>query len=534
MTTPRLTDPYDPAADAESFDLDGYLAQFDPRLVELTEGRRALTYADPLLFAIVYLRDHLQSDETGNVITIGDMHLAWARAARSWMRPVREPNSSRTCEVAPRNTGKTTWWFLIIPMWAAAHGHASFIGAFADSATQAQLHLQTFKNELDRNALIRKDFPTLAQPMERAFEKRRLSDNKKLTMQANGFVFAAKGVDEGNLGMKVGKRRPDKIILDDVEPGEEVYSEYQAGQRLIALTDSIMPLNAFAHVVLCGTTTMSGSIVHQLVKTVLEPGEEPATWVAEENWTVNYHPPVVERPDGTERSCWPARWSFDFLQSIRHTRQYQKNYRNLPAGTGDYWSPDDLEEARQRAAAVQGITKAVLSIDPATTSKLTSDRTAFAVIAFRPALTERREDGTTKIVAPPIAMVERTRAVVLPPAACRKVALDLLADHPEVRRILIECNQGGETWLSVYHDMPVPIELIDQSEPKPVRAARLLNHFQRRRVALRGKQTAFEDEALSFPRGAHDDVLDAVGTGCDFVLKTRRKPRRLTQSSYVA
>jgi hypothetical protein len=519
MTTPN---PYDPSADAATFDLNAYLAQFSPELLSCTEGRIALTSTDPLLFAIVYLRDHLRSDETDNQVTIGDMHLAWARAAREWIRPVTAPNQHRDAEVAPRNTGKTTWWFLIIPMWAAAHGWAQFIAAFADSGTQAQLHLQTFKNELDRNALLRKDFPTLCQPMERAHERRRLSDNKKLTIQANGFVFGAKGVDEGNLGMKVGKRRPDKILLDDVEPGEEVYSSYQAGQRLIALTDSIMPLNAFARIVLCGTTTMVGSIVHQLVKTVLEPGEDPASWVAEENWRVHYHPPIVELDDGGRRSCWPARWSLEFLESIEHTRQFQKNYRNLPAGTGDYWSRDDIDAARNRAPAIVGITKAVLSIDPATTSKITSDRTGFAVISFSPMAKA--------------AVVEHTRAVTLPPAACRQVALSIIERHPEIRRILIECNQGGETWLSVYHDMPVPIELVVQSEPKPVRAARLLNNFQRPpgRVALRGRQIPFEEEALSFPKGAHDDVLDAVGTGVDFVLKTRRKQRQSGEASYVA
>lgn len=515
-----ITDPYDPAADAETFDLHTYLAQFDERLLTHPEGRRVLTQYDPLLFALVYLRDHLRSEETGNRVTIADMHLAWAREARRWLVPVTEPSEHRTAEVAPRNTGKTTWWFLIIPMWLAAHGHSKFVGAFADSGAQAEMHLQTFKQELDRNALLRKDFPTLCKPMERTSERRRLSDNKKMTIQANEFVFAAKGVDAGNLGMKVGKRRPDTIIMDDIEPGEEVYSSYQAGQRLIALTDSIMPLNIYARVVLCGTTTMVGSIVHQLVKSVVEPNEDHPEWITTENFQVNYHEPIVTRPDGTERSCWPARWSLDFLLSIRDTRQYRKNYKNLPAGNGDYWSIEDLEQARTRGATVKGITRAVLSIDPATTSKTTSDRTAFAVISLSPMAH--------------MAVIEKTRAVNLPPAACRAVALQYLADHPEIRKILVEANQGGETWHSVYHDMPVPIELINQSEPKPVRAARLLNHFQRRRAALRGRHPAFEDEALSFPRGAHDDVLDAVGTGVDFVLKARRKPQRSESQSYVA
>jgi hypothetical protein len=522
MTPPNglTSDPYHPDADAETFDLDAYLAQFDERLLLAPEGRRVLTEHDPLLFAWVYLRDHLRSEETGNQVTIGDMHLRWAREARRWLLPVTQPASHRTAEVAPRNTGKTTWWFLIIPMWLAAHGHSHFIGAFADSGPQAEMHLQTFKQELDRNALLRKDYPALCTPKERLDVKRRLSDNKKMIIQANDFVFAAKGVDAGNLGMKVGKRRPDTIIMDDIEPGEEVYSTYQAGQRLIALTDSIMPLNIYARVVLCGTTTMVGSIVHQLVKSIVEPNDEVPEWITTEKFKVNYHEPIVTRHDGTERSCWPARWSMEFLEEIRGTRQYQKNYKNLPAGIGDYWSTEDIEQARERGRTILAITKAVLSIDPATTSKITSDRTAFAVIAIAPMARS--------------AVVEATRAVVLPPAACRDVALRYLEDHPEITRIVIESNQGGETWHSVYHHMPVPVELISQSEPKPVRAARLLNHFQRRRAALRGRQTAFEEEALSFPRGAHDDVLDAVGTGVDYVLKTRRRQQRSSQQDYVA
>lgn len=516
----RVADPYSPEADAETFDLDGYLAQFDPRVLTTPEGRRALTRTDPFLFAWVYLRNHLRGPETGDRVTVADMHLRWAREALRWLQPVTQPQEHRVAEVAPRNTGKTTWWFLVIPMWLAAHGHSKFIGAFADSGPQAEMHLQTFKQELDRNALLRKDYPELCRPLERTDVKRSVSDNKRMTIQANGFVFAAKGVDAGNLGMKVGKQRPDTIVMDDVEPGEEVYSSYQAGQRLIALTDSIMPLNIYARVVLCGTTTMLGSIVHQLVKSVVEPNEDHPEWIAAENFQVHYHEPIVTKADGTERSCWPARWSMSFLNLIRHTRQFLKNFRNLPAGVGDYWSLDDLEEARARGARVRGITRGVLSIDPATTSKLTSDRTAFAVVTHSPM------DKT--------AVLEHTRAVNLPPARCREVALSILDEYPVIRRIVIEANNGGETWFSVYHNMPVPVEIMTNSEPKPVRAARLLNHFQRKRAALRGRQPAFEDEALSFPRGAYDDVLDASGTGVDYVLKTRRRPPRSEQQSYVA
>jgi hypothetical protein len=141
--------------DAETFDLDTYLAQFDPRLLADPEGRRVLTRLDPLLFALTYVRHHLKDAE--GRITFGDAHLDWCRAGLRWVRPPTEPAAERDAYIAPRNTGKSTWWFLILPMWAAAHGHIQFAAAFAASATQAETHLSTFKREIDNNALLRRE-----------------------------------------------------------------------------------------------------------------------------------------------------------------------------------------------------------------------------------------------------------------------------------------------------------------------------------------------------------------------------------------
>jgi hypothetical protein len=309
--------------------------------------RRAATKHDPLLFAYLYLPHHLRSEETGDKITLSAVHKAWADHAEEWTGGLGGPQEHRDVFVAPRGMGKSTWHFLLLPMWAAAHGHVKFIAAFADSATQAETHLQTFRHELDSNTTLRKDYPELVRPAVRgrrsttqgsdaeAMKGTLLADNRGMLMAASGFVFAARGIDSGNLGMKVGNRRPDLLILDDVEPGEDGYSAEQVKKRLGTIRDVIFPLNINARVVIVGTTTMPGSIIHQLVRAVRGGEKEP--WIAEENVTVHYHAPFITHDDGRETSVWPGRWSTEFLNSIRHTRTFAKNYANDPRGYDGGW-----------------------------------------------------------------------------------------------------------------------------------------------------------------------------------------------------
>ena len=223
----------------------------------LSQYRIRETRTDPVLFAIVYLGRHLTDKETG-LVGLSDAHIEWADIARGWL----DDPSRRDAIIAPRSMGKSTWFFLILPLWAAAHGHRTFVAAFANSAAQAEMHLATFKRELDGNRLLRYDFPALCTPRIR--NGRPASDSRSDLIASSGFAFAARGADTGSLGMKVDDRRPDLIICDDLEPGEGSYSAYQVEQRLTTLLDDILPLNVYSNVALIGTTVMGGSIVDQL------------------------------------------------------------------------------------------------------------------------------------------------------------------------------------------------------------------------------------------------------------------------------
>jgi hypothetical protein len=538
--TDTTADPYDLAATAETFDLDAWIdsipweaIQHNPRspagrTAAQREIRIELTRYDPLLFALLYFPHHLRDDD--GHFSVADAHLEWVRLALEWARPVTRPQEQRHAFLAPRGCGKSTWWLLLLPMWAAAQGWKKFAAAFADSAPQAEMHLETFRKELKTNGALRRDFPDLC-----VWGKRQRTsgetDTKSMYTSRSGFTFAAKGIDSSSLGMKVGALRPDLLLLDDIEPDESSYSAYQMRKRLTTVIDAVLPLNVRASVVLSGTVTMPGSITHQLVKHLkgeLDPDDRDTQWIGAENFTVHHHLPIVERTDGTERSMWPAKWPISFLLRIRHTRSYRKNFLNDPyAAASEYWTEDDI------TFETFPVTRTYLSIDPAVTTKTTSDYTGLAVVSMAPPV---RGDGG-RVVQPARCLVEFALAVKLRGAALREKVLAILDEYPWVGAILIETNQGGDQWLETLHGMPVKVVTVHNEEPKEVRAGRVHTLYQLLppRVVHARKIPALEDQLIGFPRAPHDDLVDAVGNAVLRFLKPPKKdpPASASSRSYT-
>lgn len=464
-------------------------------------GRVTATWDNPMLFALVYCPE-LITDDTGTR-SFAELHLELCRYARRWMKPSKA-RESRTAFVAPREAGKSSWVFKILPIWAAAHAHIHFIAAFSSSATQAQKHLSGFKRQLDTNERLREDFPELCAPAKRPTGGN-VADSQEMFHSKSEFSFTAAGLDSEILGLvDPMNRRPDLIVLDDIEPDESNYSQYQMRKRLTTIIDTVLAMNERAHVALIGTVTMPGSIVHQLVETITTTKDVPQ-WITDEKFHVVYIEPILQNEDGSERSIWPYKWPLVYLNEIKHTRSYKKNFLNQPVRMdGDYWVESDFVYGD-----IPHPTHVLLQIDPATTSKTSSDYYGVAVIAF---------DRETRKCS-----VWYCRQYKLSPKVMRKRIVEICELFPQIGRIRVEANQGGETWHSVFHDMPVKVVIHHETVPKKVRASHLLNHYQRGRVFHTKPLPELEAQMLAFPNVLNDDMVDAVGAGVSFFLQPPKK-----------
>lgn len=492
------------------------LADVPPALLTISEGRRELTRLDPMLFALIYLPHHLQDPTTGR-ITLSEFHLAVADYGLKWVKREVEPMEIRDAFIAPRECGKSTWIFTILPLWAAAHGHVKFIAAFSDAAAQAEGHLLTFKNELDSNEYLRTDFPDLCQPKKSSYTGRPLAQSANRIWQSNDFIFDANGIDTNSLGKKAGTARPDLIILDDIEKGEKNYSEYQATRQRDTVFDDIAPMNMRARMVFVGTTTMPNSVMDQFRKKAEGYDEPELSWIDEQNVKIHYFPAILS--DGSEeRSVWPAKWTLEWLQSQRHTRTFAKNFMNKPLATdGQFWADDDV----RLDPDCEEFGNTLLSVDPAVTRNKVSDYTGLSVLSRA-----ESADGKSRIY---VRHAEQFKGS--PEALAERVKV--LCEQYEVGVLFVETNQGGDLWKTVFKDVPAKYRSKHQKVSKEIRAGKALNFYQQDRIRHTQHFPVLEEQMYAFPKVKHDDVLDSVVSGILYFLDNKTTPIKASQLNYL-
>lgn len=453
--------------------------------------RRAVTYDSPVRFALTYLTHHITDPHT-ELIAFSPAHLDMASSAEGWIDPVAQHDAW----VLARGGAKSTWLFLINPLWSLAHEHRKFLLAFAWTKDQAEGHLASIRHELEHNRLLLHDFPNLRR------RKGPGSSDTKRTVTTSGATLMARGLGGSTLGVKSGEQRPDLIVGDDLEPDPARHTPETKEKIESLVVDSILPMGGKRTVVqLAGTTTMVGSLMHDVVRAAL-PAEDRqhrvAPWIRAHEFTCHYWPAILDEGTPAERSLWPQRWTLAELQRMRDVapQDYALNYANRPetAGAGGYWTQNLI-----RYNARRDVTRRILFADVAMTNNKRSDKTALVML------------GVT----------DEGRAVVEYAEAGRWLGAELLermwklteANPLTLREWVVESNQGGERWDEILSPRPVGVsfDLEHVSGHKKDRIVAALKHYQRRAVEHVAPLPQLEDQQQEWtPASNRDDLLDAL------------------------
>jgi hypothetical protein len=467
-------------------------------LLKYSETRRQVALSHPLHFAVIYMSNAITDDD--GVLSLNDLHVQMSEHAKLWQYKWGPGNECRHAWIAPRECGKSTWMFRILPLWAAAGGWRKFIAMFQDGGSNASNHFQNLRNTLRDNVLLREDFPELCTPSDTY-----AADTKTMYVSAGGHILMARGFDAANLGMNVNDRRPDLILLDDIEPTGSKYSDDAKEERLATLVEAILPLGSSAVIEITGTTTRRNSMVHDLVRAA--KGEPTDDWVARHKFEAHYFPAIVTNPlTGEERSIWDTKWSLEYLNSRRHDLDFLLNYMNDPsAKAGQYWGPQHIVDLPEHLRASFG----VLSVDPANTSKKSSDETGLSVVRSVKDADDERVDA---------AYIEHSLGVRLNPAALRKLVYEIVDTRPYITKVVLETNSAGD-WIDL-GEMPRRVEVVRHSAKRP-KEDRIIAHSKKchdGRVYQANGQGRLEDQQFAYPDIKFDDILDAATAGVDHIL----------------
>lgn len=243
--------------------------------------------AGPFAFGRLFAPHHLSGPAS-------DLHRdlnAWHAAC------VAEPPGRMDAYAAPRGHGKSTAGVEIPALWHAAYGHRQFIVIVSNTWTQAVERLSTIVHEIETNAELRAAFPDLRPAIdERGMVVAWRDDDIVL---ANGVRVIAAGAGKAIRGIKSAEKRPDLLLLDDLEDETSVATGEALAKRLKWINSVALALsgpNAGIDALWVGTILSRRALMNQATGAALDPGADRPEWA--KSWRPHVY--RAELP-GTER-----------------------------------------------------------------------------------------------------------------------------------------------------------------------------------------------------------------------------------------
>ena len=432
---------------------------------------------------------------------------------------------SKIVLAAPRGHAKSTLISLMCALHAALMGYKKDIILISDTESQAVYFLDSIKHELTENEKILEDFGE---------QKGKIWKNNSVVLK-NGCRIDAMGSGQKLRGRRHIDRRPDLIILDDIENDEDVRSA-ESRRKLASWYFSAVSKagDYYTDIVFVGTVLHKDSLLANLLQNAayvskvyraVESFSQSPLWEKWEKLYLNMADPDRESTadsffkshkkemlEGT-KVLWSEKMPYDSLMMMRLSEgeaAFSAEMQNTPSDRSDALFPKEWtgyykdEDFKRDCFDFYGY------CDPSLGKTASSDYSALITIA------KNRETG--------VMYVENADIARRHPDA---ILEDILSHAERIKRLYgkkyrlygAEVNQFQ--WFlkeqlskeSAKRGIYLPVCEVRTVSDKIMRVQSLQPYIKNKYVLFSEEQTTLLNQLWDFPSGAYDDGPDAL-EGC--------------------
>ena len=428
---------------------------------------------------------------------------------------LRDDSKRRVAIAAPRGTAKSTTTSLIFPLHKVAFKRSDedlFIVIISESQAQSINFLSRIKYHLTMSRQFKKIFGDMG-----GGTAKRWTNNDIIL--ANGTRIIAVGTGQRVRGFIEGDTRPNLIIVDDFESELNANTMEARAKNRKWMTEAVIPsLSDDGKIVMIGTVISEDCFLY---------------WVkASEAWHVQWYAIWDEE----EESIWPQRFPKERIlqiksefESVGNANGFYQEYMNIAQSPDSApFKPEWIKLHHydyERRNGQNILTREVgdeekiipidvyCGVDPASSLSLRADFFCIATIGV--------DSDNNKYV------LEIFRKRISPAEQPQKLIDTFKKFHP--RRMKIETTGYQEALRTAVRELMrtdglyIP-GLESGVKPRTRKSERLMSlvpMFAKHQFHFRPEDLAGQQEFLSYPKGKHDDVMDAVWTALD-----RHKPCR--------
>jgi len=382
---------------------------------------------------------------------------------------------------APRGHAKSTITDLVYLSWAIVHQKAKFVLLVSDTYSQATLFLEALKAEFEENDKLKGFYGNLV--------SRHWSEDEII---CNGILIKCLGAGMKVRGLKFREARPDLIIIDDLENDELVSNKERRDKLERWFNGALVPsLGKGGRIIAIGTILHYDSLMAKL----LDP----------QKYTEYFKKTYRAIQDGV--ALWPEHLSLDELDIIKKNyieqgqgylfyQEYQNDpvsdeHRKFKIEQIKYYDEKDLEGKNLRC---------FISIDRAYSAEKTADFTGIVINRVDKEnnwyIRSERFKGTEASLIEKIFDLKTYFKPI-------KIGIEQKAFEYTLKPNLQNEMRRRNSFFSV-------TELKDSGTAKNRRIESLIPRYETGAIYFEKGQTDIIDELIRFPRGVHDDLIDAL------------------------